>query len=376
VKRIAKWFFMLSKRLYKKPSFVAFLVLIPICVFAFNAAAKKTGGFVSIVLAKQNPDDRIATEIIDGLLNENSIIKFTEADSHDAAIEQVTNGNADEAWLFPENTEASIDSFIKNNRNYVVSVFTREQMSTTKLSREKLTAKLYKYCSRAYYIDYIRQYVPEMESVSDERLVAYFNEVPVDETLFVYGNPSDLSNGENKPNYLTSPIRGLLAILAVLCGMAATLFFMQDDRAGTFSHVKQNKKLLTALGCIATAVINVAAVIALSLYLSSLAANILKEIVILLLFTLCVSSFCLLLGCIFKNINVYAALIPLVTVVFIGVCPVFFDFKNTVAIQLLLPPTYYVNAVYDNRYFVYMVIYTAICLLIAYIIQKIKLPRK
>lgn len=372
MKKIAKWFFMLSKRLYKKPSFVTFLLLIPVCVFAFNTAAKETGGFANIVLAKQNPDDAVATDVINALINDGSIVKFTEADSHQEAITQVKNGIADEAWLFPENTAEEIQNFVKNKNNYVISVFTREQTSATKLTREKLTAKLFKYCAKAYYIDYVRTQLPQLDSVSDDKLTVYFDTVPIDETLFVYGNPTDLSQSTKKPNFLTSPIRGLLAILTVLCGMAATLFYMQDEKAGTFSYVKQNRKYITAFGCVATAVINVSAIVALSLCLTSLSANILKELAILVMFTLCVSAFCLLIKEIFSGINIYAALIPLFTVIFIGVCPVFFDFKSFLGIQLALPPTYYVNAVYDNSYFVYMPVYTAGCIALTFILKAIK----
>ncbi len=370
--KLLKWFFMLSKRLYKKASFVALLILIPVCVFAFSFVAKQDSGFVNIVLAQKNSNDKISSEVIKELLNENSMINFTLAPSAESALSSVKNGTADEAWVFPENTDADIKNFVSGGNDYVVSVFTKEQNVSLRLSREKLTAVLYKYCAKAYYIDYIRTNITALDDVTDNKLNVYFQEVSVDEDLFVFGNPANSSKTESA-NYLTSPIRGLLAVLVVICAMAATMYYMQDEAAGTFSYVKQNRKGITALGCVSTAVINVSAVLLLSLLLSSLAGNIFKEVLILVLYTLCCASFCLLVSRIFTNLRTYSALIPLLTVIFIGFCPVFFDFRSLFALQLLLPPTYYVNAVFDNKYLIYMVVYTVICLALSFGLQSLKM---
>ncbi len=369
---ILKWFLMLSKRLYKKPSFVVLLVLIPACVFAFSIVANQKRGFVQIVLAKSDNADVISSEIIDDLLHKQSMVYFTLVDTPQDAIEEVKSGSADEAWIFPADTENEIDSFVDKHEDYVVSVVTKEQNVMLRLAREKLSGVLYKYCAKAYYIDYIRSNINEISGLSDQELIAYFENVSVDESLFVFGNPTDISNEVSDTNYLTVPIRGLLAVLAVVCGMAATMYYMQDESSGLFAHIKQKRKGLVAFGCVLTAVINVSVVLILSLCLSSLSGNILKEILVLFIYTFCCASFCLLLKQIFQSIRLYAAIIPLLTVVFVGVCPVFFDFRNFSAVQILLPPTYYVNSVYDNRYIVYMVIYSAICLLLCFVMQSIK----
>ena len=177
-----------------------------------------------------------------------------------------------------------------------------------------------------------------------------------------------------KTTYILGAV--VLAILAVLCGMAATMYYMQDEAAGTFSYVKQSLKGLTALGCVVTAVINVCAVLLLSLLLSSLMGNALKEIVALLLYTLCCSAFCLFLKQIFSSLRTYSAIIPLLTVVLIGICPVFFDFRSLTFLQLLFPPTYYVNSLYNSYYLIYMVIYTVICLALSFGLKTIKAALK
>ena len=370
MKRIFKWFFMLSKRLYKKPSFIALLVLVVICVFSFRLSAKQDSGFVHITLAQEIKEDGVSRDIINELTKEDSIIRFSVSDTAEAALEAVRSGKADEAWIFPSIKNEKIVS--AGSVDYVVDIVTREQSVALRLAREKLTASLYKYCARAYYLDYIRTNISALDTLSDQKLIAYFDEVGVDEELFVFGTAADASAHDTDTNYLISPIRGLLAVLAVICGMAATMFFLQDDAAGTFSHVKQTARPFTAFGCVETAVLNFSAVLLLSIYISGLATSLLRELIALLLYTFCCTAFCLLLRSVFSNIGVYSTLIPIIAVLLICVCPVFFDLRALSSLQMLLPPTYYVNAIYDRAYLLYMVAFAFVCFALSLIINKLR----
>ncbi len=366
--KVLKWFFMLSKRLYKKPSFIILLLLIPSCVFAFSFVAKQDSGFVNVVLASTD-DDKVANAVINELLNEKSLINFSRASSEEAALAEVKSGLADEAWVFQSDVENKINDFVGKSKNPVVTVFTKEQNVSVRLTREKLTGVLYKYCARAFYIDYVRSKFSQLDNLSNNQLIAYFDDTSVDDSLFSFKNPNNVANESEPANYLTTPIRGLLAIFAVLCGLAATMYYKQDEISGTFSYVKNNRKGFVAFGCVLTAVVNISVVLLLSLSLASLSTGFFKEVIILLLYAVSCTAFCLLLGSIFKKLNTYSAIIPLLTVVFIGICPVFFDFRILHSLQILFPPTYYVNSVYADRYLLYMVIYSAICLVLTFVIN-------
>lgn len=376
MKRMLLWFLMLSKRLYKKPSFVALLVLIPLCVLAFRFAADQGSGFVHIVLAQHEKEDAISSEVIEKLMSDSSILHFTLAESPEEALEEVRSGKADEAWIFPADTEKELEGFVSGKRDYVVSVVAKEQSIALRLAREKLSAVLYKDCAKAYYIDYIRSNLPELEHVSQQELILYFENVSLSEDFFVLGDPVGAQRPGKDANYLTSPLRGLLAIFAVLCGMAATIYYMQDSAAGMFAHVKQRRNGLLALGCVVTAIVNIALVLLLSQCLSSPGTDLGAEAVSLLMYIFCCASFCLLLGQIFTSIPAYCAMIPLLTVVFIGVCPVFHDFKKLSVLQALFPPSYYVKSAYDDRWLFYMLIYTLACFALSYGLQILKRAAK
>ena len=366
--RLWKWFLLLSKRLYKKPSFLALLVMIPICVAAVGVAAGQDSGFVHIVLAQQQAEDGTGAKAIQSLLEEKGMILYTKADSPETAVEAVETGQADEAWIFP----ADIMEQMQTGREYVVQVITREERIATKLAREKIPAVLYEYSAKVYYLNYVRTELTQLDDLSEAALLDYYEKVSVSEDLFVYGNPADVQGGGNTTNYLTSPIRGLLGVLLVLCGMAATLYYMQDETRGMFSYVKESLRGLVALCCVLTAATNVSVVVLLALKVTDLAGSLLWEIPALLLYGVCCGSFCLLLRQLIPGIRGYCAVFPLVTVALIGLCPVFFDMRKLALLQHLLPPTYYVNALYNRNYMLYMVMYSAACLLLSWLLQMLK----
>jgi len=370
MKRIFKWFWMLSKRLYKKPSFLVLMLLVPLCVTLFAGTAQQSSGFVHIALARELDDDPVATAIMNDLLTEEGLIRFSQM-SRQAALEAVQTGQADEAWIFPENTENKLQDFAAGKEEYIVKTVTLEETVSVKLAREKLSAAVYAYCAKAYYVDYVRSEFSQLKHLSDRELEIRFEEVKVNEELFVYGNPADTS-GVQAVNYLTSPIRGLLAVLMLLCGVAATLYYLQDEAAGTFAWVRQSKKGLTALCCIVTATVNISAVLLLSLAFSGLAGNVFREVGALLLYSLCCGAFCVLLKQIFPTIRSCAAIVPLIAVVMLGLCPVFFDFREWYILQHIVPPTYYINASYDGKYLLYMLAYIPACLGVAFLLSGLR----
>lgn len=372
MKKWLRWFLMLNKRLYKKPVFIAVLLIIPIAVFAFSLAAKQESGFVTVALASADKEDEISAEITQKLLNESTLIRFIEYETPQSALKAVGNGKADAAWIFPSGMRERVDEFSKVLSNYppVVTVAQREETVFLRLAREKLSAAVYKYCARAYYMDFVKVNTELLQRLDEDEAYEYYDNINITERLFEFDS-SDLnaSNNENS-GYLVAPIRGLLSVVVFLCGLAAILFFMSDEKNGTFSLVPLKKRSSIAFACVIIAVLNVAVVVFLALMTTGLAASALRETLSLLVYSVCCGAFCLLLKQIIRSIKLFGALIPLFTVISIAVCPVFFDFRKIRVLQLLFPPTYYINSTYDNMFFAYGLLYTAVCLSVAFLIER------
>lgn len=371
MQKILIWFFMLNKRLYKKVSFVIILALIPLCVCLFTSVAQKEKGFLHIILVQTNENDSVSDDIIKKLTADPSVIRFSKSSSAEDATEAVSNGEADEAWIFPTDTKNSIDSYVKYGADKFITIISREKTVFSMLSREKLSSAVFEYTAKAYYLDFARTQYKGLDNLSDDELIEYFENVSIDEELFVFSNPSSSDSSESGAvNYLTTPIRGLLGTLIMICGMASALYLMKDEQNGTFSRASERSRLPIGFASMFIAVLNISVVAAISLAVSGLNVNFSRELLVTLLYCLGCTAFCMLLKLIISNIKLYAVTVPLLTIIAMAVCPVFFN--SHIFLQFALPPTYYVNAVYQNTYILYIGVYILVCFALCIFIHFLK----
>lgn len=363
-----RWLWMLSKRLYKRASFLVILALIPLAVAALQIAARADSGFIHVVLAQTDPSDPVSSALVEEFMAEDSLVRFSYAPDPRTATDRVIGGEADAAWIFSDDMQGRLESFVDSHyrRGGFVTVVEREQTVFTRITREKLAFALQTYTSRVCYLDFTRDNIEGLNALTDEELMAYFNGAEFSDELFLFRS-ADGEVTQPRSDYLTAPVRGLLGILTVLCGLAAALFYCQDRARGTFALVPERRHGIVAFACLLVAVLNVSAVVYGALLVAGVAAFWLKELAVVLLYSLCCAAFCLLVLRVFGSVRALAAVLPVLVVAMLTLCPVFFDFRPLLAIQMLFPPTYFVNAGYDDRWMVYMLLYATVCTAVALI---------
>ena len=165
-------------------------------------------------------------------------------------------------------------------------------------------------------------------------------------------------------HYLTAPLRGLLAVVMSLGAMAAAMYTLSDRQKGTFCWLPAKYQILPELGTQWLTALHLGTASVLALVLAGVAAGFFAELITLLLYSLCIATFGMLLRRLLGRISVIGTAIPLLIVAMLSVCPVFFDLGALRRVQLLLPPTYYINSAHNPVYLVYMAIYTLLCMLI------------
>lgn len=365
MRKFGTWLWLLNKRLYKKITFLLILMLIPLLVIGYSFSAREESGVMTIALA-QEASDPMATQVIEKLKNEPSLIRFVICETTDAAKAMVRDGKADAAWLFPKNMEEKVYRFIHSPSRFhsFIRVVERGDSVPLRLTREKLSGTVFSFCSRPFYLRYLRENEPELSSVPDEALLRHYDEFVKDTKLFEFayldgeGGADDLAEA----NYLTTPVRGLMAVIVVLAGLAAAMYFTQDLRLGTFSLVPERRKGMVELLCQLIAILNTAAVMLLALHFAGLTKELARELGVLALYVPAVALFCMNIRIWCRRLNALAVSLPLLIVVMLVICPVFFDLVSVRALQHLFPPTYYVNAVYSDRYVQLLCVYN-LCLL-------------
>lgn len=360
MKKLLIWFWLLTKRLYKKPTFLAMLVLIPLLCFGYQGMTQGDSGIVTILLTQEAPDP-ISDAIIAELQESDKLFRYKRCDTPEEAALLVQTGKADAAWIFPSDMASHLDAFLENPNSHepFIKVFQQEKDISLMLTRERLCGVLYSHLSQRFYLQYVRQEFPELENLTDEDLMAYYDKIEMVNELFVYENVNNQQITE--VHYLVAPVRGLLAVVIVLCGLATALYYIKDNSHGTFDWIPERQRLIPEFGCQVVAVLNTGIAVLLALSLAKLAGPFWLELPALLLYTLCTAAFCMLLRSLCRQVKILGALIPPLIVGMLLLCPVFFDLPSMRIWQYLLPPTYYINAVYNPIYLLYMAAYTAIC---------------
>lgn len=374
VKKLLLWFLMLSKRLYKKPTFLVLIVLIPVLLFGYMAISGGESSVMTIGMVCRQKDS-VTDEIFQKLLNEQKIMSFQVYDDEQEAQALVESGKLDAVWIFPENMEEKIKAFAKkpSTSNGMITVLERESNVATALTHEKLSGAIYPYLAQQIYVDFMRDLAPELSHLSDEDLLAYYHGTDLTVDLFKFAG-SDAQKEE--ASYLLSPIRGLLGVLILLCSLATALYYIQDEKKGTFAWVSQQWRFLPELGCHLASSLHVSTVCLVCLVISGLAGNIWVELAVLLLYSLCCSAFAMAMRQLFGSLRTLGTMLPLILVVSMVVCPVFFDLGSFRKIQYVFPPTYYINSIFNGRYLWYTPIYIVLAAALALAVQYFKAHRR
>ena len=360
--KMLRWAGLLWKRLFKKPTFLMLLVLIPLLVACYGLVSQEDSGVITIALASRSPQVEPLTRSVWDELMESQLILYVVCETPEEAREMVRRGDATTAWIFEEDLEHKIYDFVANRsrKNGFITVIEPEDRVMLKLLREVLSGTMFPHCSEALYLTYLREEAPELSHVSDEQLLSYYRNAGFDEALFemtdIQGNVTpaeDLAGG-----YLLSPVRGMLAVVVLLAGLATAMYFIQDQQVGTFTLVPLGKRPLVELGCQLLSVVNVLTVVLLSLALTGQTRALGRELAAAAVYGLCVAAFSMALRRLTFGIRGLGMVTPILVVVMLAICPVFYDFGFLHGVQMLFPPTYYIVGVYDVHYLGYMGLFT------------------
>ncbi len=374
LKRMLRWVLLLWKRLYKKLTFLALLVLIPALVFGYGMVTQEESGIVIIALASETETVEPLTRSVWDELLESRVMRCIECESPEMAKELVLQGKADVAWIFAEDLEAKIYDFAahRTRKNAFVTILEPDNRVALKLVREVLSGVLFPQCSEALYLTYIRENAPELDAVSDEQLLDYYRNMDFSEGLFAFTDLEGNVMEEKQADFLLTPVRGMLAVVIVLAGLATAMYYIRDVENGTFAWVALHRQGMVEFGCQLISLVNVAAVALLSLILTEQSVPLGRELAVAVMYCLCVASFSMLVRRLTLGIYGLGTVTPLLVVMMLAICPIFYDLAIVRQLQYLFPPTYYVNAAYNGKYLGYMAVYTFVAFSLCGIIDRFK----
>lgn len=364
IKKMLTWQYMFTKRLFHKYSFILILLIIPVSVFALSTVSGQDAGVMKVALCCDGECDAVTNEIFSSLVSGDSIIKYKTYPSPEEALEAVKGQKADVAWIFEENFQEKLAKYASDEfSGKLVEVVATEDTIPVKLSNEALFASFFKYFSYEMYKDFVYSEVVT-ENVSEDVIKEYYNKFITDESIV---EVKKINSGDALPqaNYIVAPVRGFLAVLIMLCGLAAALYFLSDMARGKYDWLPQTKRLLPAFASCFSAVLVASAVVFVTLLAAGMTGFILREIICIITFILAATAFCLLICTVFRSAGKLGALIPFIIILMLVFSPVFFSINKFYPVHLLFPTYYYLNSVTNLSFAGYAVIYSAVMYLLA-----------
>lgn len=354
--------FLFCKRLCKRACFWLLLCAVPVLALGMGNLGDGESGMLHILLCPENPSDALWVQIAGQLLTEKSVIQYTVAERAEDAVALVESGKADAVWIFPDGLRERLDQFTGRKlwEEGAVRVVEREDNVALRLAREKLFGVLYPHISYSLYKNFICE---DMDwEVEEEVLLEYYGSKSVEGSLFwpVYIGRGEKISDNTEQSFLVMPVRGLLALLVLLCGLAGTLYFLQDQERGVLDAVPMRKRraCLYLYQFSVSAIISAAALLA--LYFSGVFTSWAGEIVWMAVYVFLCMGFCSVLQRLCGDMRRLASLVPVVLLLSFVLCPVFFSLRQVKVFPYLLPTFYYLKGIYNNNCILIALAYCAI----------------
>ncbi len=365
------YYALLSKRFFKKFSFVLLLCAIPLIVLCFRNISEEDSGMLRIALVAEDAQDVTVREITARLMQQESVVRYRMADTEEEAKELVNAGDVDAAWVFREGFMDKVRQLTKEDMQgeQPIFVWQRQDNVILQLSRLQLFATVYPYLSYSLYEDFAEGTLEIPDTVSEEELRELYEVTNMEESLFrlTYEKPD---TDANKNNYIMAPFRGLLAVLVILAGLAADMFFQQDLEAGVLDSVSARGRRKRVYVYQLATMLPMAAAVLIAMWFTGDFTGVGKELLWMGLYVAGSMFFCNIVRRICRRTRWLGVAMPLLLIGLMLLSPIFLDLRKFRVVQLLLPSYYYLSGLHAPRWIVPMIAYVAAGAAVNYVISK------
>ena len=310
-----------------------------------------------------NENDALANEIIDSLLEDESVIHFEKADNLSSAYTSVEKGNADALWIFKDSLAERIESFaIEESPEPLVVVVERESDVSLQLSHEKLSGCIFPYLSLEIFDDFMLSSVFTPDEIRLEQVEQIYESAFGGGDIITFESVSGKKQ-DTTTNYLTTPLRGMLSLVVVLCGLAAVMYHQSDRENKIYDWLTPSKHIIFGYATVFSAIFDSTVIMVIALAISGLFVGIF-EIFSALVFTVACTAFCMLIGCLTRKASITGKLIPFIMIILLVISPIFFNLEFLKTAHLLIPTYYYLYGVYSPMHILSMLLYSGVAIII------------
>ena len=367
IKNGLTWYLLLTKRLLKKPSFWAVLLLVPVMVFGLGLAAQEEAHILRIAVYAEPSSDPLGSRITEELEDLDGVVEYTVCGSEGELRREVALSQADAGYILPAELTGMMEAYLAGRKNelpydgHLISVIANEDTIQLQLAREQFFSVLYPYLSELAAEQFTleqKEFAGLNEDYVREQIRGLYREERVEDSIFRFAYGTDAPEIDPDQNsYLMTPVRGMLSVFVFFTGLTMGMYLMRDRKAGMFQWVRYGKKpLYHWLSILAGTVLGGIAAY-LGLWISGTFTEWQGELPRMALLVLASAGFSGILCQLVRNMAVYGAILPLLVLLSVVLCPVFVAFHGLGILKALLPPYFYLNGLHSARITGYLAVY-------------------
>lgn len=389
-KHLFLWMILLNKRILKQPLFLVLIAMVPLLVFGVGRLSQESSSLITAAVAPQNAEDEASALLIQSLVEgSNSAVRYISCADKDALKDTVSSGQARIGFLLPEDVNALFEAYgsqeTKNlsagalallgallggenaseeMKEHAIISYAATNDVVSKITREQLFGKLYPSLEKSVLKTWLKIH-PDIGSMSDLQKERF-----VEDTLASYEENYDYFSLEyldgtkvkddEIDRFIASPMRGLLAVLLTLTGLAAVLYLTEDCRLERFVWIPSQLHPAFHYLYLLIPLTDVALAVLAALWVSGSFTRVSMEVSALFLFLFQVAGFSNLLRMLLRRKDYMASSIPILICACLFLTPVFVDLSILEPVQMLLPPYLYLKAIHGNLPLWYMAVYAVL----------------
>ena len=239
MKQYIIWIRLLARRLWRQPTYIGLLLLIPILGYAVSVMEQGEHGGAAVSVCVE--ESAWSSQIMDGLQAQDAdgILEFILCDDAETTEYSVVSGTADCGFVIPADIEERV---MDGGWRKCITVYETAESSITGMAKECISGVIFQLYSEQCYENYMEQI---SEDIVDFAVDAYEVHLADDSTFgFRYMNDDQYSQYSSDTDSINDtsvfPITVVFAVAIFISGMCGMLEYDKDRQEKRFLRIAPN----------------------------------------------------------------------------------------------------------------------------------------
>ena len=367
-------YMLLLKRLFKKKSYIVMLAIVPLMVLALKGVSRGDAGLMKIGVYVPG-EDYASSALKESIETEPGSFRYIFYDDSDKLIADVKSQKLSEGWVCPDNLDEAVENIVASGQtDEKIEIIIREQGLSHLLGREVLNSRVYESLARQMASTYIanKLYKGNPTEEQQEKILKTFDSYEINGNLFELGYLDDSQNqNSDDTNYIMMPLRGILALWLLTLSIAASMYYLEDEKNGLFIWWKPRFGLIRDFLYYIVIMAIPTIMVLVGLRFGGVSTSLHREILSITIYDFVLICLANILREIIGTIKGLGIITPVLIMASALLSPVFVDFKEGRILQNLCPTFHYLNSINDAYYLKTLILFGITLLLIHSIVRLI-----